>query len=101
MCYNIAYVMKKYGNNPQTYNAIRAIALKQKMYIFSENEYEDALIQAIDNLKPKFKEVIMLVDIEGYSYEQAAEKLKVPVGTIKSRIYNAKKELAQHLEDLL
>lgn len=59
------------------------------------------IIQAIDNLKPKFKEVIMLVDIEGYSYEQAAEKLKVPVGTIKSRIYNAKKELAQHLEDLL
>jgi RNA polymerase sigma-70 factor (ECF subfamily) len=59
------------------------------------------IIQAIDSLKPKFKEVILLCDIEGYTYEEASEKLKVPIGTIKSRIYNAKKELAEKLEDLL
>ena len=59
------------------------------------------IIKAIDSLKPKLKEVIMLYDIEGYSYEQIAEKLNVPVGTVKSRIYNAKKELALQLEDLL
>ena len=59
------------------------------------------IIQAIEELKPKFKEVIMLYDIEGYSYEQIAEELGVPIGTIKSRIYNAKKELALKLEDLL
>lgn len=59
------------------------------------------IIQAIDSLKPKLKEVIMLCDIEGYTYQQAASKLKVPVGTIKSRIYNAKKELADKLSDLL
>ena len=59
------------------------------------------IIQAIDSLKPKFKEVIMLSEIEGYTYEQIAEKLQVPIGTVKSRIYNAKQELAQQLEDLL
>lgn len=59
------------------------------------------IIQAIDALKPKLKEVIMLYDIEGYSYEEIAEKLNVPMGTVKSRIYNAKKELALQLEDLL
>ena len=59
------------------------------------------IIQAIESLKPKLKEVIMLVDIDGFTYEQAAEKLGVPVGTIKSRIYNAKKELALILEDLI
>lgn len=59
------------------------------------------IIQAIDSLKPKLKEVIMLYDIEGYSYEEIAEKLNVPMGTVKSRIYNAKKELALQLEDLL
>lgn len=59
------------------------------------------IIKAIDSLKPKFREVILLVDIEGYTYEQASKKLGVPVGTIKSRIYNAKKELALQLEDLL
>ena len=56
---------------------------------------------AIDNLKPKFKEVILLCEIEGLTYEEAAVKLSVPVGTIKSRIYNAKKCLALELEDLL
>ena len=59
------------------------------------------IIQAIDSLKPKFKEVIMMCDIEGYTYEQAAQKLGVPVGTVKSRIFNAKQELALKLEDLL
>lgn len=59
------------------------------------------IIEAIDSLRPKFKEVIMLCDIEGYTYEETAKKLGVPVGTIKSRIFNAKKELAQKLEDLL
>jgi len=59
------------------------------------------IIEAIEGLKPKFKEVIMLCEIEGYTYEDAAKKLNVPIGTIKSRIYNAKKDLASKLEDLL
>ena len=50
---------------------------------------------------PKLKETIMLCEIYGYTYEEAALKLKCPIGTIKSRIYNAKKELAEKLEDLL
>lgn len=64
-------------------------------------ERQKKIIRAIDSLKPKFKEVIMLCEIEGYSYEQCAKKLKCPVGTVKSRIYNAKKELSIKLEDLL
>ena len=59
------------------------------------------IINAIDGLKPKFREVIMLCDIQGYSYEECAKKLNCPVGTVKSRIFNAKKELALKLEDLL
>ena len=43
----------------------------------------------------------MLCEIYGYSYEDAAYKLKCPIGTIKSRLYNAKKELAVLLKDLL
>ena len=59
------------------------------------------IIGAIDSLKPKLKEVIMLCDIDGCTYEDAAKQLGVPVGTIKSRLYNAKKELALKLQDLL
>ena len=65
------------------------------------NERQKRIIKAVDNLKPKFREVIMLCEIYGYTYEEASKKLNCPIGTIKSRIYNAKKELAIVLEDLL
>lgn len=64
-------------------------------------ERQRRIIRAIDSLKPKFREVIMLCEIYGYTYEDAAKKLNCPIGTIKSRIYNAKKELAEVLSDLM
>ena len=65
------------------------------------NERQKRIIKAVDNLKPKFREVIMLCEIYGYTYDEASKKLNCPIGTIKSRIYNAKKELAEVLQDLL
>lgn len=65
------------------------------------NDRQRQITEAIDSLKPKFREVVMLCEIYGYAYEEAAFKLKCPVGTIKSRLYNAKKELANLLKDLL
>ena len=66
-----------------------------------KKERQERIIKAIEELKPKLKEVIMLSEIEGYSYEECSLKLKCPIGTVKSRIYNAKKELAEKLKDLL
>ncbi len=65
------------------------------------NERQEKILKAINNLKPKFKEVIIYTEIYGYSYEECSKKFKCPIGTIKSRIYNAKKQLAQDLKDLL
>ena len=64
-------------------------------------ERRKKIISAIESLKPKFKEVILLTEIEGYTYEECAKKLKCPLGTIKSRVYNAKKELSIQLKDLI
>lgn len=65
------------------------------------SERQRRIIDAVESLKPKFKDVIMLCEIYGYSYEEAAKKLNCPIGTIKSRIFNAKKELAIVLEDMM
>lgn len=65
------------------------------------NDRQKRITAAVNSLKPKFKEVVMYCEIYGYSYEETAQKLKSPLGTVKSRLYNAKKELAQKLEDLL
>ena len=64
-------------------------------------ERKRQIIKAIDSLKPKFKQVIIMTEIDGYSYEECAQKLKCPIGTVKSRIFNAKKELAEKLQHLL
>ena len=66
------------------------------------NEFRRRRIKkAINNLKPKFKQIIILYEIEGLSYENISDKLKIPIGTVKSRLYNAKKILADELIDLL
>ena len=64
-------------------------------------ERQKRIIDAVEQLKPKFREVIMLCEIYGYTYEEAAIKINCPIGTIKSRIFNAKKELAVVLSDLM
>ena len=64
-------------------------------------ERQRIIINAVESLKPKFKDVIMLCEIYGYTYEDASIKLNCPIGTIKSRIFNAKKELAVILSDLM
>ena len=65
------------------------------------NDRQKRITEAINSLKPKFREVVMLCEIYGYTYEEASFKLKCPVGTIKSRLYNAKKELAKLLKDII
>lgn len=65
------------------------------------NDRQKRITAAIEQLRPKFKEIILLCEIRGFTYEECAQKLKCPVGTVKSRLYNAKKELAVLLEDLL
>lgn len=65
------------------------------------NDRQERILKAINSLKPKFREVIVYCEIYGYTYEDCAKRLKCPLGTVKSRIYNAKKILAETLIDLL
>ena len=58
-------------------------------------------MQAVDELKPKFREVIIMYEMQGLSYDEISAKLKVPAGTIKSRLFNARKELGIKLQDLI
>lgn len=70
-------------------------------FVFIQKQRQKRIVKAINSLKPKLKEVIMMYEIEGLSYEYIANELGCPIGTIKSRLFNAKKELANLLEDLL
>jgi RNA polymerase sigma-70 factor (ECF subfamily) len=53
------------------------------------------------NLSEEHREVLLLVAIEGLQYEEAAEILEVPVGTIRSRLSRARQALRDALDDRL
>lgn len=82
------------------FNSIKDKKVTPELRVIN-NDRQKIITTAIESLKPKFKEVIMLCEIYGYSYEETAFKLKCPLGTVKSRLYNAKKELTEKLKDLL
>ena len=52
---------------------------------------------AIDGLGAEQRSVVLLREIEGLSYEEIASVLEIPVGTVRSRLYNARVALAERL----
>jgi RNA polymerase sigma-70 factor (ECF subfamily) len=58
-----------------------------------------ALRAAILALDPAFREVVVLCELEGLSYEETARALGVPVGTVRSRLARARARLAARLLD--
>jgi len=66
---------------------------------FFDRIVDDRVIAAIDALPDEFREVVQLVDAEGLSYEEAAQVLGAPIGTVKSRLFRARRRLQQELYD--
>lgn len=56
---------------------------------------------ALDNLPDEFRQVVVLVDLEELTYEEAATVLNCPVGTVRSRLARARRRLFQALQPLL
>lgn len=52
-----------------------------------------AVRQALDALSPAERQVILLVDVEGHSYSEAAIILEVPTGTVMSRLHRARSRM--------
>lgn len=61
------------------------------------NEAIAAVQNALDTLPPELREAIVLVALEEMSYEEAAQVMAVPVGTVRSRLHRAKLRMAQAL----
>ena len=62
-------------------------------------ELQQIVAEAITELSPKLRSVIALYDIEGLSYREIADILGCPVGTVKSRLFNARNQLRRILAD--
>lgn len=69
--------------------------------IMAEKEREQLIQDAIDSLDDDHRTVVVLKDIEGYRYEEIAEIIGCPRGTVKSRLHRARLELREKLRPLL
>jgi RNA polymerase sigma-70 factor (ECF subfamily) len=63
-------------------------------------ELTSALQKAIGRLRPEYREVVTLRYEQDLDYDEIAEVTGQPMGTVKSSLHRARKELAEHLESL-
>jgi RNA polymerase sigma-70 factor (ECF subfamily) len=66
--------------------------------LFESTEMEKAIQTSLDKLPPVYRLMLVLVDIEGMSYEEAASAVGVPVGTVKSRLARARLQMQKSLQ---
>ncbi len=59
----------------------------------------DEVTKAINSLPVDFRTVILLCDIEGFTYEEIAKIIDIPIGTVRSRLHRARQMLKELLED--
>ncbi len=62
-------------------------------------QVDSTLKDAIEELKPEYREVLLMWSVEGLKYREIAAILDVPIGTVMSRLHRARKLLADRLLD--
>jgi RNA polymerase sigma-70 factor, ECF subfamily len=66
---------------------------------FFRRVVDERVVAAIDGLPDEFREVLVLSDVEGLPYAEIAAMLNLPLGTVKSRLFRARRQLQAELYD--
>ena len=100
LCLNI---ISRHGKEPQILEEVEAHGrggLERPDSIYLSAEIRKCVRKAIGLLPEKFKEVVVLKDIDGLGYEEIAVVLGVPVGTVKSALNRGRTQLKTLLREL-
>jgi len=65
----------------------------------TKETFDSEIKSALDELPEDFRNVILLSDIEGFSYQEISDVLKCPVGTVMSRLHRGRKMLYKNLSE--
>ena len=71
------------------------IDLRQEIY---QSMMGDEVTNAVNALPVDFRSVILLCDIEGFTYEEIAKIIDIPIGTVRSRLHRARNMLKEKLK---
>jgi RNA polymerase sigma-70 factor (ECF subfamily) len=69
--------------------------------LLASKEIAEAVHAAVEALSEDLRQAIVLREIEGLSYEEIAETMNCPIGTVRSRIFRAREAIASRLRPLL
>ena len=61
---------------------------------------DEDILNALEKVPVDFREVVLMADVEEFSYKEIAETMKVPVGTVMSRLSRGRKLLRQELAEV-
>jgi len=61
---------------------------------------DEDMLAALDRIPADFRSVVLLVDVEEFSYKEASDILTVPIGTVMSRLSRGRKALREQLTDV-
>ena len=80
---------------PRGYDLSNSSPSPEKEY--ERHEVEQTVQQALNRLDADYRAVVVLVDLQDFSYQEAAQILRVPIGTVKSRLARARLQLRSQL----
>ena len=69
--------------------------------LLASKEIAQAVIAAMDDLPEELRMAITLREIEGLSYEEVAQALECPIGTVRSRIFRAREAISNRIKPML
>lgn len=69
--------------------------------LIESDELHEVIIKALEELPDDQKQAITLREIEGMSYEDIAAAMNIPIGTVRSRIFRARRYIEDRMADLL
>ena len=65
--------------------------------MFMRIDVGPAIERAIAELEEHYRRVVLLVDVEGFDYQEVADTLEIPIGTVRSRLYRGRRQLQEAL----
>lgn len=60
---------------------------------------DEEILQALEKIPENFRNVVVLTDVEDFSYKEVAELLQTPIGTVMSRLHRGRRLLRQQLSE--
>lgn len=88
-----------YDDTENFYENIKAdeVTIQHQQRDSFSNTFDDEITEALSVLSDNFRTIVLLCDIEGYSYQEISDFVDCPIGTVRSRIHRTRKILYAQL----